>query len=87
MGNGPVIIQEAYCQLEQRVRSIALSQDVSTLMGNGPRYFARIRTTAPAVATRSLRDSPVEMVMGRSGDAIPATVLKAERAFANSAQE
>ena len=87
MGNGPAVIPEAYCQVEQRVQAIAGSQDVSTVMGNGPRYFDRSPIVASTVATRSLRGSPVEMVMGRSGDAIPATVLRAVRAFANSAQE
>ncbi len=87
MGNGPVAVPSVSCQVERKVMAIAGSQDVSTIHGNGPRYINVENRPDSVVARRNLKGNPVELVMGRSGDPIPAAAHRIEQGIAAAPKE
>ncbi|MSQ59249.1 MAG: hypothetical protein EXR36_06285 [Betaproteobacteria bacterium] len=72
----------AHCFVERKVTANASGLDVSNILGRSAPPITLGQNTEATVASRDLRGSPVEVVMGRSGGSIPAKVRKSEQSVA-----
>ncbi len=82
--SGPSI--NAHCFVEQKVAAIAGEVNVSNVLGRSAFLFDHAKKATTTVASRDLRGSPVQLVMGRSSDSIPAVVRQSEKSIASGYQ-
>lgn len=83
-GRGTGTAPAVHCLVEAKVGAMATAQDVSSIQGRGHVVIDRFAPSATIVASRELKNAPVQQVLGRSNKGVGAQLRQQDDAVAET---